>query len=45
MIAGRYGSAGASDAGIAWLTDKAVEGRLRKMPAWLEHVLAQLLAP
>jgi hypothetical protein len=35
----------AGDAGIADLTDKAVEGRLRKMPAWLEHILAQLLAP
>jgi len=26
------------------LTDKAVEGRLRKCGAWLEHLLAQLLA-
>ena len=35
----------ACGAGIACLTDKAEEHRLRKMPAWLEHILAQLLAP
>jgi hypothetical protein len=34
----------AGDAGVASLTDKAVEGRLRKMADWLAHILAQLLA-
>jgi hypothetical protein len=33
----------AGDAGIAELSDKAVEGRLRKMGDWLEHILQQLL--
>jgi hypothetical protein len=34
----------AGDAGIAQLTDKAVEGRLRKMGNWLEHILECLLS-
>jgi hypothetical protein len=34
----------AGDAGIAALTDKAVEGRLRKMADWLAHILTELLA-
>jgi hypothetical protein len=33
----------AGDAGIAALTGKAVEGRLRKMTGWMAHILAQLL--
>jgi hypothetical protein len=40
----RAAAALAGDAGIADLSDKAVEGRLRKMGDWLEHVLAMLLA-
>jgi hypothetical protein len=34
----------AGDAGIAELSDKAVEGRLRKMGDWLAHILLALLA-
>jgi hypothetical protein len=34
----------AGDAGIAELSDKAVEGRLRKMGDWLAHILVALLA-
>src|SRR5271156_459232 len=34
----------AGDAGIAELSDKAVEGRLRKMGDWLAHILSALLA-
>lgn len=34
----------AGDAGIAELSDKAVEGRLRKMGDWLTHILERLLA-
>jgi hypothetical protein len=34
----------AGDAGIADLSNKAVEGRLRKMCAWLEHLLVCVLA-
>jgi hypothetical protein len=34
----------AGDSGIAMLSDKAVEGRLRKSAPWLEHILVQLLA-
>lgn len=33
----------AQDGGIGALSDKAVEGRLRKMGDWLEHILASLL--
>lgn len=40
----REAAALAGDAGIAELSDKAVEGRLRKMGDWLEHILAHLLA-
>lgn len=40
----RSAAALAGDAGIAELSDKAVEGRLRKMGAWLEHILLRLLA-
>jgi hypothetical protein len=39
----RAAAALAADAGIADLSDKAVEGRLRKMSDWLEHILATLL--
>lgn len=34
----------AGDAGIAELSDKAVEGRLRKLGDWLAHILSVLLA-
>jgi Transposase DDE domain len=40
----REAAALASEAGIAELSDKAVEGRLRKMGDWLAHILATLLA-
>src|SRR5262245_46061121 len=40
----REAAALASEGGIADLSDKAVEGRLRKMGDWLEHILASLLA-
>jgi len=40
----RAAAASAGDAGIAELSDKAVEGRLRKMGDWLAHILATLLA-
>jgi len=40
----RAAAALAGDAGIADLSDKAVEGRLRKMGDWLAHILAALLA-
>jgi hypothetical protein len=40
----REAAALAGDCGIADLSDKAVEGRLRKMGGWLEHILASLLA-
>lgn len=40
----RAAAALAGDAGIAALSDKAVEGRLRKMGDWLAHILAMLLA-
>jgi hypothetical protein len=40
----REAAALAGDAGIADLTDKAVEGRLRKMGDWLAHILGALLA-
>ncbi len=40
----RAAAALAGDAGIAELSDKAVEGRLRKMGDWLAHILAMLLA-
>ncbi|HEY4044986.1 MAG TPA: IS4 family transposase [Rhodopila sp.] len=40
----REAAALAADAGIADLSDKAVEGRLRKLGDWLEHILAALLA-
>jgi len=40
----RAAAALAGDAGIAELSDKAVEGRLRKMGDWLAHILATLLA-
>ncbi len=40
----RAAAALAGDAGIADLSDKAVEGRLRKMGDWLAHMLAALLA-
>ena len=39
----REAAALAGDAGIAELSDKAVEGRLRKMGDWLAHILATLL--
>jgi len=39
----REAAALAGDAGIADLSDKAVEGRLRKMGDWLAHVVAALL--
>jgi Transposase DDE domain len=39
----REAAALAGDAGIADLSDKAVEGRLRKMGDWLAHILATLL--
>jgi hypothetical protein len=39
----REAAALAGDAGIAELSDKAVEGRLRKMGDWLEHIVAMLL--
>jgi Transposase DDE domain len=39
----REAAALAGDAGIADLSDKAVEGRLRKMGDWLAHILAALL--
>jgi len=39
----REAAALAGDCGIAELSDKAVEGRLRKMGDWLEHILACLL--
>ena len=39
----RSAAALAADAGIADLSDKAIEGRLRKMGDWLEHILAMLL--
>jgi hypothetical protein len=40
----REAAALAADAAIADMSDKAVEGRLRKMGDWLEHILAALLA-
>jgi hypothetical protein len=40
----REAAALAGDAGIADLSDKAVEGRLRKMGEWLAHILVVLLA-
>jgi Transposase DDE domain len=40
----REAAALAADGGIADMSDKAVEGRLRKMGDWLEHILARLLA-
>lgn len=40
----RAAAALAADGGIADLSDKAVEGRLRKLGGWLEHILAALLA-
>jgi hypothetical protein len=40
----REAAALAADTGIADLSDKAVEGRLRKLGDWLEHILAALLA-
>jgi hypothetical protein len=40
----RTAAALAADGGIAELSDKAVEGRLRKLGDWLEHILAVLLA-
>ena len=39
----REAAALAGDAGIAELSDKAVEGRLRKMGDWLAHIVATLL--
>lgn len=39
----RGAAALAGDAGIAELSDKGVEGRLRKMGDWLEHILVCLL--
>ena len=39
----RQAAALVGDAGIADLSDKAVEGRLRKMGDWLAHILATLL--
>ena len=39
----REAAALAGDAGIAELSDKAVEGRLRKMGDWLAHIVAMLL--
>ena len=39
----RAAAALAGDAGIAELSDKAVEGRLRKMGDWLAHIVAMLL--
>src|ERR1700743_3733271 len=39
----REAAALAGDCGIADLSDKAVEGRLRKMGNWLEHLLSRLL--
>src|ERR1700723_1031760 len=39
----REAAALAGDAGIADLSDKAVEGRLRKMGDWLAHIVAALL--
>jgi Transposase DDE domain len=39
----RQAAALVGDAGIAELSDKAVEGRLRKMGDWLAHILATLL--
>lgn len=40
----RAAAALAADGGIADVSDKAVEGRLRKLGDWLEHILATLLA-
>ena len=40
----REAAALAGDAGIAELSDKAVEGRLSKMGDWLAHILAMMLA-
>ena len=40
----REAAALAGEAGIAELSDKAVEGRLRTMGDWLAHILAHLLA-
>ena len=40
----REAAALAGEAGIAELSDKAVEGRLRTMGNWLGHILAVLLA-
>jgi hypothetical protein len=39
----RVAAALAGDGGIADLSDKAVEGRLREMGDWLAHILATLL--
>lgn len=39
----REAAALAGESGIAELSDKAVEGRLRKMGDWLAHILAMLL--
>ena len=41
----RGAAVAAGDAGIADLSDKAVEGRSRKMGGWLAHILERLLAP
>jgi hypothetical protein len=40
----RGAAALAGDGGIAELSDKAVEGRLRKMGDWLAHIVTTLLA-
>jgi hypothetical protein len=40
----REAAALAADGGIADMSDKAVEGRLRRMGDWLEHILTALLA-
>lgn len=40
----RMAAALAGEAGIAEISDKAVEGRLRTMGEWLAHILAVLLA-
>lgn len=45
LLSLRGAAVAAGDAGIADLSDKAVEGRLRKMGDWLAHILERLLAP
>ena len=45
LLSLRGAAVAAGDAGIAALSDKAVEGRLRKMGDWLAHILERLLAP